>query len=118
MITVFSSQHRLQAGTVELINGRLHPPVEKPERADTVLAAVRNGELGAIVAPKEHGVLPIERVHDPRMVAFIQSAWGEWVAAHGEWDALPLNFTGRGMRDREPESIDGRLGYYAFDAGT
>jgi acetoin utilization deacetylase AcuC-like enzyme len=124
LITVFSSEHRRQAGTVELINGRLQPPVEKPARADTILAAVESAQLGRIVAPKEFGVGPIERVHDPRLVAFIASAWDEWVAAHGEWDALPLCFMTRsmrereGMEDREPETIDGRLGYFAFDAGT
>jgi acetoin utilization deacetylase AcuC-like enzyme len=118
LITVFSSQHRGQAGTVELINGRLQPPVEKPARADSILAAVQAAELGTVVAPGEFGLAPVERVHDPRLVSFLASAWTEWVAAHGEWDALPLCFRARGMQDREPETIDGRLGYFAFDAGS
>jgi acetoin utilization deacetylase AcuC-like enzyme len=118
LITVFSPQHRLQAGSAELINGRLQPPVEKPARADTILAAVRAASLGPVIAPKEFGVDPIERIHDPRLVAFIATAWSEWVAAHGEWDALPLSFRAPGMRDREPQTIDGRLGYFSFDAGT
>lgn len=118
MITIFSSEHRQQAGTVELINGRLEAPVEKPSRADSILASVQSAMLGPVLAPKDFDVAAIERVHDPRLVSFIRTAWGQWVAAHGAWDALPPSSRARGMQVREPETIDGKLAYFAFDAGT
>jgi acetoin utilization deacetylase AcuC-like enzyme len=75
--------------------------------------------LGEVLPAEEFGLEPILRVHDPGYVAFLQSAWTEWVAAHGAYDALPLNWATRTMRhDRIPEAIDGKLSYYSFDAGT
>ena len=49
MITVYSADHRHQDGRLELIDGRLQPPVERPRRAEAVLARVREVGLGAIV---------------------------------------------------------------------
>ncbi|HAP77593.1 MAG TPA: acetylpolyamine amidohydrolase, partial [Acidimicrobiaceae bacterium] len=46
-------------------------------------------------------------------------AWDEWVAEHGEYDALPLVWPTRTLRhDRVPATIDGKLSYYGLDAGT
>jgi acetoin utilization deacetylase AcuC-like enzyme len=118
METVYSEDHRLQAGAAELIDGRLQPCVERPERAEIVLARVREVGLGEVVAPREHGLEPLRRVHAENFLAFLETAWDRWVEAHGAYDALPLNWAVRGMRDIEPETIDGKLSYFSFDAGT
>jgi acetoin utilization deacetylase AcuC-like enzyme len=119
MLTVYSDNHRLQNARFELIDGKLLPPFENPLRADRVLAQVQQVGLGAVLPIQTFGLDPILRVHDPGYVAFLQTAWSDWVTAHGEYDALPLNWAVRTMRhDRVPETIDGRLSYYSFDAGT
>lgn len=119
MITVYSADHRHQDGRFELIDGRLQPPVERPRRAEAVLARVREVGLGAIVDAEEFGTGPIERVHDPDYVAFLRTAHDEWRVEHGDGEALPLIWPWRGLRHhRVPDSIDGRLGYFSFDAGT
>jgi acetoin utilization deacetylase AcuC-like enzyme len=119
VITIYSNEHRLQAGRSELNDGQLVPCYEKPERADMILARVRAMELGPVIEPTSHGNGPLARVHDAGYLAFLKSAWGEWVEEHGDWDALPLNWVAPGMHRRVvPHSIDGRLGYYSFDAGT
>lgn len=119
MKIVYSPDHRFQDASTELIDGTFQPPVENPRRVDGILAVLQEDGVGAIATPQEFGLYPILRVHDPGFVEFLQSAWGEWVAKHGEIDALPLNWAIRTMRsDRIPDDIDGKLSYYSFDAGT
>ena len=119
MKTVYSDQHRLQHGTAELNDGKLVPCFECPERADLVLVRVRERGIGEVLEPAAHGLDPVLRVHTPAFVEFLRTAWGEWSIEHGDWDALPLTWVARTMReDRVPSTIDGKLSYYALDAGT
>ena len=120
VIVIHSEEHRLQAGRSELNDGQLVPCYEKPARADIVRARIEAVGIGPIVEPTRHGLAPLERVHDAGYLGFLQTAWDEWVVEHGaDIDALPLNWVAPGMsRRRVPRSIDGRLGFYSFDAGT
>ncbi len=119
MLTVYSEDHRLHHGTAELIDGKLVPPFEKPERAEIVLARVRESGLGEVRPPQDFGTAPLARVHAENFLTFLETAWEAWVAQHGDYDALPLAWPIRGLRsDREPDAIDGKLSYFSFDAGT
>jgi acetoin utilization deacetylase AcuC-like enzyme len=118
MITIYSDDHRLQDGKAELNNGQLVPCFETPRRADLVLARVKETKLGPVVPPQPFGLDGVRRVHAADFVEFLAGAWEEWKAEHGDYDALPLNWIAPGMRRRRPVHIDGKLGYYSFDAGT
>jgi acetoin utilization deacetylase AcuC-like enzyme len=119
MRTIYSDRHRMQDGRSELNDGRLVPCFEAPRRADLVLARVREVALGPVDAPTAHGMDPILRVHTDAFVSFLRTAWSEWVAEHGDHDALPLTWPTRTLRhDRVPVAIDGKLSYYSLDAGT
>ena len=118
MLTVYSDDHRLQDGKAELIDGKLQPCFEMPRRADLVLARVRDVGLGTVIAPGDHGQGPIRRVHRDNFVDFLEGAWDRWSELGRDYDALPLNWQIRGMRNREPVSIDGKVSYFSFDAGT
>lgn len=119
MLTVYSEDHRLQDAQAELNEGQLMPPFENPRRAEQILAQVQQANLGLVLPPRDFGLDPILQVHDRGFVSFLQTAWQEWTAAYGELDALPLNWAVRTMRqDRIPETIEGKLSYYSFDAGT
>lgn len=118
MLTIYSDDHRLHHGKGELNDGELQPCYECPERADQVLAAVRQAQLGDIVTPGEFGLDPVRAVHDARYVDFLQQAWDLWAAEGRSSDALPLAWPVRGLRALEPDYIDGKLSYYSFDAGT
>jgi acetoin utilization deacetylase AcuC-like enzyme len=118
VITVYSEDHRLQDGRSELIGGELLPCYERPERAEIVLVRVREVELGEVMPPRPFGRKPLLRVHDERFLDFLETAWEAWVRAHGEKDALPMNWAVRAFRQVEPRAIDGKLGYYCLDAAT
>ena len=118
MFTVYSDDHRLHHGKAELADGELVPCFEMPQRADTILAAVRRADLGAVIEPKTFGLDPVLAVHSPNFVDFLERAWSLWQAEGRKGDALPLNWPVRGMRQIEPDHIDGKLSYFSFDAGT
>ncbi len=119
MLTIYSEVHHRHHATAELIDGKMVPPFEMPKRAEMVLSQIKTVELGDILPPESFSLEPILRVHDEGYVQFLQTAWDEWVLEHGAYDALPTNWVVRSMRsDRIPEVIDGKLGYYSFDAGT
>ena len=118
MLTVYSDDHQLHRGKFELSDGELLPCFECPERADFVLESIRRASLGDIIEPDNFGLDPVLRVHDARFVEFLQAAWDLWAAEGRNCDALPLNWAVRGMRQIEPEHIDGKLSYFSFDAGT
>jgi acetoin utilization deacetylase AcuC-like enzyme len=118
MITVFTEDHRLHHGTHELIGGQLVPPVEDPSRLDQIIAHLRKVQFGEVIGPRDFGLDPIRRVHTERFIDFMRTAHAEWCKVHGDTDALPLCWPSRTFQQIEPETIDGRLSYFSFDAGT
>jgi len=95
---------------------------DAPERADLVLAALQRRGLGEIVTPHRVPLVSLERVHSPRYLHFLRSAWSEWTAldpGNAAKDAFPSNWPIRTMRsDIEPDSFAGRLGLYSMDSAT
>lgn len=118
MKTVHSESHRLHDGTVELIGGSLVPSFECPRRAEIVLSRIAETRLGPVVAPASHGIEQAALVHDPAFVRFLATAYDEWAEEHGETTALPMTWPCRSLRQVPPTRIEGRLGFYSFDAGA
>jgi acetoin utilization deacetylase AcuC-like enzyme len=118
MKTIFTEDHKLHDGTVELIGGTLVPSFECPRRAEIVIDRVRDQKLGPVIEPKRFGLAHAATVHAPDFVSFLEIAYRDWAEAHGETVALPIAWPCRSLSQRVPEKIDGRLGYYSFDAGV
>ena len=78
MLTVYSEDHALQDGKLELVDGQLVPCFEMPRRAFLIRDRVQEVGLGAIVPPEPFGRGPIERVHTPDFVEFLATAWERW----------------------------------------
>lgn len=89
MKTVYNERHGQHAATHEFFRGRLVPAFETPARADYVLKALRDAALGDVLAPTDHGLAPLERVHAPAYLRFVQGAHAEWQGLGGEGDAFP-----------------------------
>jgi len=118
MITVFSTDHVLRNPRSELCGGELVRPFESPQRAQMVLERVQAQHLGEIIAPARFGLAPVLRVHDAGYVEFLKQAWSEWVAAGRHGEAIPDCWPARRMAQRLPNSIAGKLGYYAMAGET
>ena len=118
MLTIYTDDHRLHHGQHELIGCQFTPCFEKPSRADMVLDRAKAVKLGDIQAPRDFGLAPILRVHSEGFVRFLQHAWRDWLATGRTHDMLPICWPTRRLRQKEPDSIDGRLGYYSLDAGA
>nr|WP_302475251.1 histone deacetylase family protein [Pseudomonas koreensis] len=118
VLTVFSPKHRLHHGS-ELKDGAVKPSFENPQRAETVLARVQSTVLGEVIPEREYDRSCYVAAHSERYVAFLENAWAEWTATGKQHDALPLVWPVRDLAiDREPGFIDGKLGFYAMDAGA
>lgn len=113
MLTFCSPAQSGHAPAIELVNGAPEDHAETPARLANMLAA-----LGAVRAPADFGLAPIDAVHDPGYVAFLQSAHAAWLAAGRTGDAIGYAFPVRARRPLALERIDGRLGQYGFDTVT
>ncbi len=119
MRTVYNHLHGQHAARHEFFRGRLVEAFEIPARADYVLNALQASGLGEILAPVDHGRAPLERVHAPAYLRFIEGAHAEWLAGGGEGEAFPAVWPVRGLRsDVEPKSFAARMGLYSMDSGT
>lgn len=126
MLVLHNPDHARHAGRHEMFRGRLVPCHEVPQRLDHVLAELRRRGFGRLAEPGPGDDAAFEallqRVHAPRYLRFLASAWDEWVAldpANTALDALPSVWPVRGFRaDVEPDNFAARMGLYSFDAGT
>ena len=119
MDIIYSDRHRAHHGRIEHFHGEPVPCFEKPERAEMVLAALTAAGVGPVNAPEPFPQAAIERVHTPRYLRFLESAWERWRALGHEGDAIPDVWPIRGFRhDIEPEDFMAQLGLYSFDTGT
>jgi acetoin utilization deacetylase AcuC-like enzyme len=118
MITVFSTDHLLRNPRTELYGGELVRPHESPERAQIVLERIETQHLGPVIAPVHFDAAPLLRVHDAQYVEFLKQAWSDWVAAGNRGEAIPDCWPARRMTQRRPNSITGKLGFYAMAGET
>ncbi|GAC1310594.1 MAG: hypothetical protein NVSMB10_18430 [Steroidobacteraceae bacterium] len=118
MLTVYSPAHARRQPRTELSSGELVTPHECPARAQYVLERVESTGLGPVMAPSAFGLAPVRKVHDPDYLEFLSVVWREWQAAGHRGEAIPDCWPARRMRQRRPEAILGRLGFYAMAAET
>jgi acetoin utilization deacetylase AcuC-like enzyme len=119
MQIIYSDRHRAHCGELESCGGALVPCLERPERADFVLAALTACGIGPVLDPEPFSLAPIERVHAPRYLRFLERAWDMWSALGHTRNALPDVWPIRGFRhDVEPHNFIAQLGLYSFDSGT
>ena len=122
MLTFYNEHHAQHRGQHEMFRGEQVPCFEKPERADMVLAEFERRGLGQVVTPHGASLASLERIHTPRYLHFLRSAWSEWIALAPEnaaRDVFPSVWPIRGHRhDIEPDNFAARMGLYSMDSGT
>lgn len=119
MKIVYNERHAEHAAQKEFFRGQLVDAFEIPARADYVLQALQASDLGPFVPVADHGRAPLERVHAPAYLRFIEGAYAEWQALGGQGEAFPAVWPVRSLRsDVEPRSFAARMGLYSMDSGS
>ncbi len=124
MKVVYTLRHRLHHPQCEFEAGGFQEPLEHPERAEIIRAALAADDTFEFIAPDEWGIEPIEAVHDPGLIRFLESAWEEYQHERGHThDVIPDVFAMAALRDgmgpaREPASIAMKLGWWCYEMTT
>lgn len=121
MKIVYSPEHRLHNGRVEMKDGEFTPCHECPDRADRIYEALKDRAEFEFLPPDADANSTIRQIHSPDYVGFLETAWPKWMDFKGTPnppDAFPLIFPNRSRSIHIPSSIDGLLGYYALDTGS
>ncbi|MFS0773054.1 histone deacetylase family protein [Sphingomonas sp. 1P08PE] len=113
MIRVFDPRQLAHAPVRELHNGGWTPYHESPDRAETILTAI-----GSAIPARDAGMAPLEAVHDPDYLDFLQVAHRDWLAAGRKGDAIGYTWPVVARRALDLTRIDARLGRYSYDAAT
>ncbi|MCO5111527.1 MAG: histone deacetylase family protein [Burkholderiaceae bacterium] len=121
MITFHNPLHHLHAPAYEFFRGDRVPCFEKPARADYV--ETRLTERGhALRVPDQDSASALARVHAPRYLQFLTTAWSQWLAldpANAGVQPFPSVWPVRSLRsDIEPDNFIARLGLYSMDNGS
>ena len=99
--------------------GEKYPHFEVPERAERILAALKQTDWAEILPPEDFGLDPILAVHDADYIDFLRTSYAEWMqsetdAAYEKTALLPATFP-TGKRRRKPKTLLGKAGYYISD---
>ncbi|MBX7214492.1 MAG: histone deacetylase family protein [Thermoflexales bacterium] len=116
MRTVYSPAHAAHRPPREFLDGALIPSFESPERAELIRAAVAG--LGPITAPNDHGMAPIEAIHDRGYLSYLRDAHAAWVAAGRSPEGVyPDTFLHRHAlrRPSPPRAVGAQSGHYTSD---
>ena len=121
MITYFTPQHHLHAPEYEFFRGERVACFESPARADFVRAElIERGH--EIREPSVDSSEVLRQVHSARYLAFLETAWAQWVAVdagNAARQPFPSVWPVRTLRsDVEPQNFTAKLGLYSMDNGT
>jgi acetoin utilization deacetylase AcuC-like enzyme len=114
MITVYNPAHQAHWGRSEFYCGKVIDCYEVPGRAERIVHALRELNLGPIICPEPIDRDLLHRVHDADYLHFLETIYPHWAAENCETDALPYVFSRRS--DGLPAAMAiARLGQFATD---
>jgi acetoin utilization deacetylase AcuC-like enzyme len=117
VLTVYSAVQRHHRPAYVVKGGERSPSHDVPERADSIVAAMGEADLGPVIAPDDAGLGPIRAVHDAGMVEYLATAYARQRGESGEKPVFPTFFPPPGQR-RRPASLKGLAGFYCTSMGV
>lgn len=120
----YSERHRLHDAEVEVWAGASAPSTEVGARAEAIASTLTGDPSFVAARPNEHGIDPIQRVHEPALVRWLEGAWSECHALSKQREIIPDTFRHAGMVSGMAQCVEpidspfGRLGYWCFDTMT
>jgi acetoin utilization deacetylase AcuC-like enzyme len=121
---VYSPVHLQHDPATEVELGRSLGQYELPVRAEEIRRVLASEpERFPFIEPTEHGVAPIEAVHDPGLAAYLATAWEEVQHEQQLAEIFPDTFVHPAVREGmgaapPPEGAAARLGYWCFETMT
>ena len=118
MRTIASPDHSLHFPKGELSGGEMVRPFECPERWDYIVQALNTNGFSEPESPAALNMDIVAKVHGSDYLHFLENAWQRWTAEGYRGEALPSVIPARRMQQREPQHIEGKLGYFAMAIET
>ncbi|WP_108663362.1 histone deacetylase family protein [Acuticoccus kandeliae] len=114
MRVFYAADTSLHAPEFFLLRGRPTLNEERAERAERLLAGI--ARLGLETEePAEAGRMPVARVHSPRFLDFLETAWCQWQKLPGAGAEVLGNVQPRRAEATYPTGIVGRAGWHMGD---
>ncbi len=114
----YSAQHKLHDIENVVVNGAPLGSEEVSARAELILQALQQANLGKVRTPDDHGIMPILAAHDAAYVDFLQRAYDDYAAYYHKAEPVTAGtFAPPGFR-RRTKHIYGELGLYAYGDGS
>ncbi|NKB64658.1 MAG: histone deacetylase family protein [Gammaproteobacteria bacterium] len=118
MKIVHNEDHRLHFPKGELSGGELVRPYECPERWDYIVQSLEQNGFNDHRSPGTIDMTTVKQIHAPEFLRFLENAWNLWEKEGFAGEAIPTVVPARRMQQREPEHIDGKLGYFCMAIET
>ncbi len=114
MKVIYDESHLKHRPQHFVVSGQVTPSPEVPERAERLLAAVREAGY-AVEAPEDCGPGPRAAVHTPEYLDFLEHAMTRWARIEGASAEIVPNVHPNGRAGGYPASVVGQAGYHMAD---
>ena len=114
MNVVFNEGHHRHDPTFFLVRGQILKSTEQPERAERLIAGVKQCGFN-ITAAKDFGAEPRRAIHTERYLEFLSSAHQQWQSLGDSSSEVIANIHPLHQPANYPDSIIGRAGWHMAD---
>ena len=118
MKTIFHPAQLQHNPAKEFLDGEWVDYLESVRRPQMILSAIAQQGLGEVIAPDDFGLAPIQAVHTPDYLDFLQTAYARWIEeGRSPAGVYPDTFFKPAFLHR-PAKIGALAGLYTFDMST
>lgn len=118
MKTIFHPAQLQHNPAKEFLDGEWVDYLESVRRPQMILAAIAQMQLGEVIAPADFGLAPIQAIHTPDYLDFLQTAYARWIEeGRSPAGVYPDTFFKPAFLHR-PTKIGALAGLYTFDLST
>jgi len=118
MHIIYTEKHQLHTADQIILDGNPFLTEEVPQRAEIILHALLDVQLGVVVPVCDHGKDPLLAVHDADYLNFLRDIYSVSATQYGQAEPVFTWTFATRYTDRKPETILAQKGYYAFSWGT
>lgn len=115
---IYTEKHLLHTTDRIILEGKPFLTEEVPQRAEILLKALLDAQLGDILPPDDHGIEPLLALHEADYLSFLRDIYAASATHYGVAEPVfTWTFATRHTAGK-PQSLLAQKGYYAFSWGT